>query len=62
MLLIARCENITVTLYFADLRWLRAATTAPRSYGKISPGVFEVAAAKRVWMSGQLTTFQNAFT
>lgn len=31
-------------------------------YGKMSPGVFDVAAVKRVWISGQLTTFQNAFT
>jgi hypothetical protein len=31
-------------------------------YGKMSPGVFDVAAVKRVWISGQLTTFQNALT
>jgi hypothetical protein len=31
-------------------------------YGKMSPAVFDVAAVKRVWISGQLTTFQNALT
>ena len=32
------------------------------TYGKIRPGVFDVAASKRAWTSAQLTTFQNAFT